>query len=113
MSEQQIEEIEPECKGTVNVTTLKFQGTIYTISTTEIMSLKTLQRMHDLQAGYEGETGNYETMLFINQDSLIYPFGYLPGHPGLGVFQRYETEDEAYAGHQAFVKSVKGILSSV
>src|SRR5260221_9018312 len=107
----EFEEIAPECEGTVNVTTFRFQGKIYTISTTEIMSLHAVQSIVDARAGYTGTLGNYETMLFINQDSMVYPFGDLPGHPGLGVFQRYDDEDTARDGHYTFMARVKHILA--
>ncbi len=50
-------------------------------------------------------------MLFIDGESeTIYPFGDLPGHPGIGVFQRYDTEDQARDGHQNFVTRVQRYL---
>jgi len=104
------EALPPECEGTVNVTSFRFQGKNYTISTTEIMSLRRVQQMVDRDAGYTGMTGSYETMLFIDSESLIYPFGDLPGHHSLGVFQRYDTEDEARDGHQEFVTRVQHAL---
>jgi len=104
------EELPPECAGTVNTTTFRYNGKRYTISTTEIVSLHELQRMWDLKTGYTGILGNYETMLFIDGESECYPFGDLPGWAGLGVFQRYETEGEARDGHQEFVTRVKRIL---
>jgi hypothetical protein len=106
------EDLPPECDGsTVNATTFRYENSIYTVSTTSIMHLHHVQRRHDLHAGYQGPLGNYETMLFIDQESMIYPFGDLPGHKGLGVFIRYETEDEARDGHQTFVTRVKKTLS--
>ena len=102
--------IPPECQGTVKVTSFTCGENTYTISTTEIMSLHLIQAIHDRAAGYIGLLGNYETMLFINQESLVYPFGDLPGHPGLGVFQRYGTEEEARDGHQEFVTQVQRLL---
>lgn len=101
------EDLPPEGEGTCNVTSFRFQEHVYTISTTCIVSLRFIQSLHDIQAGYMGPLGNYETMLFIDGDSLIYPFGDLPGHSRLGVFQRYETEEEARDGHQIFVTRVK------
>jgi hypothetical protein len=104
------QEIEPECNATVNVTSLRYRQHNYTISTTEIISFQKTQLIYDKTAGYTGKTGNYETMLFVESESAIYPFGDLPGYLGLGVFQRYDTEDEARDGHQQFVTQVKQIL---
>ena len=104
------EELSPECLAAVNVTTFRYNGNRYTVSTTEIVSVHTFQRRWDLKAGYTGILGNYETMWFINGESECYPFGDLPGCAGLGVFQRYEAEEEARDGHQSFVTRVKRIL---
>jgi len=91
----------------VSVTSFRFKGNNYTISTTTLDNLKHIQRMYDEQAGYTGPLGNYETMLFIDGESMVYPFGNLPGHVKLGVFQRHETEEEARDGHQQFVTLVQ------
>lgn len=111
MSEQFVE-IAPECQASVNVTSFRFQGKNYTISTTGIIDFLLIQKRVDTNAGYTGKLGLYETMLFVDGESVeVYPFGDLPGHRGLGVFQRYDTEDEARDGHQEFVTRVKRILS--
>jgi len=104
------QELTPECNGTVNVTTFGHQTDTYTISTTDIRHLQAIQSRTDRHAGYTGLLGNFETMLFINQNDDVYPWGDLPGHPGLGVFQRYDTEDEARDGHQEFVTRVQRFL---
>jgi hypothetical protein len=108
----EFEELAPECNGTVNVTTFRHQGSVYTVSTTDIRPYHYAQRHQDYRAGYTGKLGNFETMLFIDQDSNIYPFHDLPGHQGLGVFVRYDTEDEAHDGHQSFVTQVKKALQA-
>jgi hypothetical protein len=66
--------------------------------------------MHDAQAGYTGILDNFETMLFVDGECQEYPFGDLSGHAGLGVFQRYQAEEQARDGHQAFMTSVKRLL---
>src|SRR5579859_1520506 len=110
---QTFEELAPACEATVNATTFKYQGKTYTISTTDITHLRPMQRIFDAHHGYTGNLGYYETMLFIDGESdRIYPFGDLPGHAGLGVFQRYDTEEEARDGHQIFVTRVQRILQS-
>jgi hypothetical protein len=104
------EEVAPECARSVNVTSFRYEEKTYTISTTDIRHLHVEQRYHDRHAGYTGILGNYETMLFIDQNSMVYPFADMPGWPELGVFQRYETEDAARDGHQDFVTRVQRIL---
>jgi len=92
----------------INVTSFRFQGKNYTVSTTSLNALLPIQRRVDLDAGYTGKLGLYETMLFVNGQSVeVYPFGDLPGHHGLGVFLRYDTEEEARDGHQEFVTRVQ------
>ncbi len=105
------EEMRPECDGSVNVTTFRHNEKVYTISTTDVRHLANIQAKFDRNEGYFGELGNYETMLFINQKSMVYPFGDLPGHRGLGVFQRYDTEEQARDGHQEFVTRIQRTLS--
>ena len=54
-------------------------------------------------------------MLFIDGESNgddVYPFGDMPDNETQGVFQRYDTVDEAREGHQKFVERVKQILLS-
>ena len=107
------EPITPECLSSVNVTSFRFQGKNYTISTTDITDLLVIQQVVDVEYGYTGKLGRYETMLFVDGQSVaVYPFGDLPGHHGLGVFQRYDTEDEARDGHQEFVTRVQRQLES-
>lgn len=83
-------------------------GEVYIVVTSDIHQLTRLQAGIDKQFGYSGPAGNYETMLFRGEESVgLYPFGDLPGCMGIGVFQRYDTEDEARDGHQVFMTQVK------
>lgn len=111
MTQTVFEDIERRTSSDIE-TSFRYNGSVYTIATTDISHLRIMQDIVDSQNGYIGKRGNYETMLFIDGESIIYPFGDLPGHPRLGVFQRYGTEDEARGGHQEFVSKVKQILLS-
>lgn len=118
------EEMKPEWwqGNTVNVTSFRYQGKTYTISTCDLdntpMPLYTgfMTALGDRMTGNTEQTHKrYETMLFIDGASnsvSVYPFGDLPGNATQGVYQRYETEEEAEKGHQEFVTRVKGILLS-
>lgn len=111
---------------TISLATFRCQGHIYTVSTVDIRPLHAVQRIYDHDAGCTWEdgsaegmvsapgnlVGNYETMLFVDGESVMPPFGDLPGWPGLGVFQRYLTEDGARDGHQDFVTWVQRLLSA-
>ena len=90
-------------------TAFLFMGQFYLIVTSDVHLLRLLQNVVDQRYGYNGPQGNYETLLFRNHEECadLYPFGDLPGHQGTGVFQRYDTEEEARVGHQNFVLRVK------
>lgn len=90
-------------------TAFLFMGQLYLIITSDVHLLKPLQNIVDQRHGYNDLHRNYETLLFRNYEECadLYPFGDLPGHKGIGVFQRYDTEEEARAGHQDFVLRVK------
>ena len=108
-----------ECVGgatTISLNSFRFAGQRYTVITSDITHLQHIQYGFDREAGYQGILGNYETMLFIGEDEQnIFPdnpFPELPGHPKLGYFARYETEDEARDGHQAFVTKLQQLLAA-
>ncbi len=83
-------------------------GEVYVVVTSDIHQLNLLQAEVDRQYGYSGPAGNYETMLFKGEESTsLYPFGDLPGCMGIGIFQRYNDEDESRDGHQVFMTQVK------
>ncbi len=95
----------------ISLSLVKWQGQVYIVATTDITGLCEMQARFDEQAGYTGEAGTYESMLFTQTgESLLYPFGDLPGHEGLGVFQRYATEEQARDGHQVFLTQVQQTL---
>jgi hypothetical protein len=103
--------IAPECDADIAVTSFRFRGKNYTISTISLVPLIDIQKVLDAKYGYSGNLGAFETMLFINGESdHIFPFGDLPGHHGLGVFARWDTEDAARDGHQEFVTRVQKCL---
>ena len=104
--------------NTVNVTTFGHGTSVYTVSTCSLsgspMPFFTafVTTLGDNLTGNSDETGkDYETMLFVDGESVtIYPFGDLPGNEVQGVYQRYETREEAQVGHDVFVVRVQGIL---
>ncbi len=117
-----LEEMEPEwwAPNTIDVTTFAYQGKTYTISTCRLSGspmpalMGLITTMGDALTGNEEQTDkDYETMLFIDGASNdgVYPFGDLPGNDTQGVYQRYDTEDEARKGHQEFVERVKQVLN--
>jgi hypothetical protein len=119
-----IEELDPEfnASNTINCTTLLHEGKVYTISTAKLSGAPDygfccfITALGDLLNGNTDLADkDYETMLFIDREcngSDVYPFGDMPGNEMQGVFQRYDTEDEARDGHQEFVARVKQILLS-
>jgi hypothetical protein len=119
-----IEELEPEfnADNTIECTSFAFEGKTYTISTARLsgapyplfMSFVTALGDH-FNDNSDLTDKDYETMLFIDGESNgsdVYPFGDMPGNETQGVFQRYDTVDEAREGHQKFVERVKQILLS-
>lgn len=119
-----IEELDPEfnASNTVKCTTFLHEGKVYTISTARLSGAPDYGFCSLMTAWGDSLNDNehltdkdYETMLFIDGEcngSDVYPFGDMPGNEMQGVFQRYDTEDEARDGHQEFVSRVKQILLS-
>lgn len=71
-----------------------------------------MTKLGDIEMGNGADTRkDFETMLFLNDLPVPYPFGDLPGNELQGVYQRYTTEEEAKQGHSEFVTQVKAILS--
>lgn len=95
---------------TVNAVAFKYSGHEYVIITSDITRCRNIQLRYDESAGYTGGFKPYESMLFVDNESMDYPFGDLPGHHDLGIFQRYDTEEQARDGHQTFVTRVKRVL---
>lgn len=119
-----IEELSPEfnASNTIKCTTLGFEGKTYTVSTARLSGGPDYGFWSLITAWGDSLNGNehltdkdYETMLFVDGEcngSDVYPFGDMAGNEIQGVFQRYDTEDEAKDGHQEFVSRVKQILLS-
>lgn len=115
-----IEEIDPEFaeSNTVDCTSFTHEGKVYTVSTCQLSGSPILlftsfmTMLGDSMMSNEDDTEkDYETMLFIDGESGgFYPFGDLPGNELQGIYQRYETEEEAKTGHQQFVDRVKVVL---
>jgi len=121
-----IKYLDPEwwVANTINVTTFRYKGKTYTISTVRLSAVadpvmrrysRFLTELGDTMTGNTALTDkDYETMLFIDGESTgdaVYPFGDLPGNKKQGTYVRYDTEDQARDGHQEFVSQVKHILT--
>lgn len=113
------EEIAPEFAepNTVACTTFLFDEQTYTVSTCRLSGAPNyfLCRMITI-AGDRANNNehltnkDYETLLFLNGEPAPYPFGDMFGNETQGIFERYDTEDEACSGHQDFVARVKQVL---
>lgn len=118
------EELDPEfnASNTIECTTFAFEGKTYTVSTVRLSGGPDYNFWSLITALGDAINDNtdltdkdYETTLFVDGEangSTVYPFGDMPGNEMQGIFQRYDTKDEARVGHQEFVERVKQVLSA-